>query len=166
MLNEYEVLDRIAELATKFGCELKKVEDIDSKLISPFSGFMGLDWDNGIIYYDIRGMKYEGNKYFCVGLIHELAHAVACEKKPQASSEYDFLGWEIIAADKVGISREDWIDGNGDYGVGSGGDSMHEMKQDDPEELDSILDERVKYALDNHLLSRAEGGGYNLLMVR
>jgi len=95
---------------------------------------LSIDFLNKIVYYVDANTPWPH-------LLHELAHAVACEVHPNVSEEYSFFGWEYTVAQKLD-AVESWLLFNRDYSVGDG-DDLGELK---PLELVKVLAERIGHA--------------------
>lgn len=108
---------------------------------APFSWKLGLDYAKKTLYFDgACDAESVGN------LIHEAGHLVACEKSPEDSEEYEFLGWEIALALELDL-LDDWAYGQQDYGVTTneyeGGIEIGLLSD---EEFDELVEERIDYA--------------------
>ena len=110
-------LNKLKLIVKLWGGNIKCVDNIPPKLVSPFSGDVGCDWDNKIIYY-----TKDCNDIF--EIIHEAGHVFASTLSPNklkrsfsGISEYDFLGWEFAMTEFIGLKFSNWLENNKDYSV-------------------------------------------------
>ena len=77
---------------------------------APFtSGSLGLQWTQKLI------ALIPGEDTNIVGVIHEMGHVFANRRTPNISSEFPWLGWEWVMAERVGLTKEEWQKQNADY---------------------------------------------------
>ncbi len=76
---------------------------------APFCKNIGIRW-NG------REIHYHGRIPWPT-LLHEAGHLLCCKKNPQASSDYDFLGWELRVCYRLKLPLYDWYLDNEGYSV-------------------------------------------------
>lgn len=94
---------------------IERVADVAYDFQAPFNPLLGCDWNNKKFYYASRIVW--DTQTIC-GLIHEMGHVFASNEPPhQCKHEYDFLGWEWLLAEAIGIPMSSWRKGNGDYVV-------------------------------------------------
>jgi len=128
-------------------------------LNSPFSDLVGMNWETKIIFISDR-MR---NSTSCiVGAIHEAGHVFTSHGRPTLKSDEDeiyFLGWEYLLAMEVGVSEDEWLSCNSDYGVNGiipdleGEFSIQEMGDIPHERIKEFIDKIVSMSLAHGILS-------------
>lgn len=120
--------------------ETIRFEDPDTR-IAPFSHSMGVHPAKSTVF----ASDHETNpiEVLC-GLIHELGHLCVGDNymDPNIGEEYDFFGWEIVVADAIGMSRDDFIIGNRDYIV----EGMLEIGSMTVRRRKKVFLERIEFA--------------------
>lgn len=129
-----EHLERLADLCSEWGGSLALVSEHTFNRVfyttpaavgpdgwpfveAPFADWAGMHWDAKLIV----GVHDRVNVN---AVIHEMGHVFACKTDPNGvkwdgSYEWDFLGWEMAVAYKVGCYQQ-WSDQNSAYGVDDG----------------------------------------------
>ena len=77
---------------------------------APFTGGIGVNWKTRSIY-DSRANRPWPE------ILHEAGHLLASKVNPKESSAYDFLGWEICVAQKLGLPMGEWWRNNNPYSI-------------------------------------------------
>jgi len=159
------ILDKLAQQARAWGGELRAVtaEEYNEVALAsrgfsnaPFvSGDLGVDFKKKLILY-VPGSASDVEP---VAICHEMGHVFASRRSPRHCKEYSFLGWEYMLAMRAGISLDDWMESQNDYGV----DSVVFLPTKRPlkgnigqlsdEEFKAILEERIAYAQKRGLLT-------------
>jgi hypothetical protein len=89
-------------------------ENDDDWYPAPFAeqDTLGLWWQKKRIFMcRPMSLHYVGN------VIHECAHLFATTKRPNESIEWDFLGWEMMVAERIGLPMPSWREALCDYYV-------------------------------------------------
>ncbi len=156
--------DKVIRAIKKFGCSFVHIDSafLPDNIASPFDGAIGLDWDGKVVYSSAHA-KTDSPETWC-GLIHELGHAVASTHPPDDSPEFDFFGWEYIVAKKCGLTRAEFIDGNGGYGTQLNGVSKR-IEYLSLREFNAVISDRKKVALASGLLLKV-GSKYEPTVLR
>jgi hypothetical protein len=85
--------------------------------------------------------------YYVAHVIHECAHIFATNAEPHDSSEIDFLGWEMIVAEQIGLPWPAWRAGNRGYCIeGMGPDLPGFIEDCSAEQFQLLYEDRVSYA--------------------
>lgn len=140
----YDMLEALSQWAEARGATVLWGR-IDPHRRAPFSNYVGCDWHANTAYvHPVEGP----NRRMCevvTGLIHELGHLFCEDVEPEHSAEYDWFGWEYALAKKIGLSDEDFIDGNEDYNVDGFLRTVADLNDDEFSELvRDRTDEAVK----------------------
>jgi hypothetical protein len=84
---------------------------------APFTSAHGIHWRKKIIYA-VRGREEVGS------IIHEMGHVFAAQHHPECycgkCHEWNWFGWEVTVARRIGASRT-WSRHNARYQTGGGG---------------------------------------------
>jgi hypothetical protein len=141
-------LSRLRRLIEPWGGSIQVVysmpENDDDWYPAPFAEFcrqdtLGLWWTRKrIVMCSPMSLHYVGD------VIHECAHLFATTKRPDESSEWDFLGWEMVVAERVGLPMPSWRQAHYNYFVDL--DTSRTIVEYTDKELRHLYEDRVMYA--------------------
>lgn len=133
---------RVIDAVVALGCDVKIVSPYSSLLNAPFSAMIGLNYKKKVIY-----LTEDEDDNSIGGFIHEAGHVLACPYKPEASNEFDFLGWEIAMAISCDVLPE-WLHGQRDYVVDANEHGIYSVDIGTLTEdrVSELVEERLDYA--------------------
>lgn len=98
--------DRVRRFAQWAGVDVRVVDHIGWQRSAPFSGAIGLIWDDLVLL--VRRHEYDaGDRETLGSSMHELGHLLASTVRPNdVGDEHSFVGWEWRVALRLGIQRQ------------------------------------------------------------
>ena len=158
-----QVFKKLQGYARRWGGDIVKVTQTGFKRskcgIAPFT-----DWDLGCkhstktVFFSSH-CEPDDIEAYATGIIHEMGHVFASKVAPnrqKPSAEFDFFGWEVLLAEKIGLTRQQFYKGQAEYAVNDQGDRIDDFLADtanlpgDRDErlsrLTGIMNERIQYA--------------------
>ena len=161
-LSKEDVVQRLRRRARRWGGDLIEVSDkeFESRRVpqAPFTG-----WHVGLRFRAKQVVFAEFAQprdiaFFTATLLHEMGHVFATTRAPYKAEEYDFLGWEIALARKVGLTDAAFCRANADYEIDEHqGDAYYGQFRDfvgDPKGRLAFLTQRVERAKELGLIRR------------
>jgi hypothetical protein len=120
-------LEKLFVLSESWGAQII-VGKIDLDKMSPFCDFVGLDWENWRLYAHMPKQVFSPEEVIG-SFIHEMGHLFCSEVDPDhpKCEEYDWLGWEHALARKIGMTDDEWIEGNLEYQIDEYGTCMKHL---------------------------------------
>ena len=119
--------------------------DSDDLYPCPFANELVVEWSTRTLWIEKEDFDY-ANPASWGNVIHEFAHLVAADKEPNHTDEFEFFGWEVAVAMRLGVLKE-WLQANSAYSVpGENVLVSCEIGTLSPDDQRRVLHERLDYA--------------------
>lgn len=149
----HRILDRLLKQHTGWGGGVQFIPTTTFRTqylhagisVCPFWSDVAICYQSKTLYWiDPTGTDLDWVFRVC-GLIHEMGHLWAAPHSPTKPGlqEFDFWGFEYLLAQQCGISLEEWVEGNGDYAIRIGIDTL-EVKQLNCFQLDVQIQKAIE----------------------
>lgn len=151
-MRNLDAINVLKEIAKSWGGVIEVVSTGEFEPFGALSDDLHNGWtrppENGhALHYETRRMVVD-RKLACAGtIIHEMGHAFVDESNPEEADEWDWFGWEICLARKVGCYRR-WSKSSRHYIVTvNPGEDLISWKRLTSSQKAAVTDERIKHAI-------------------